>query len=101
LKRRTVRFTATAQRHVRREQRWWIENRVRVDVVAAELEVAVRTAALLPGSGSAYDRADVAGLRRVYLPRVACHLYYTFTDDEVIIRALWGARRERGPNLKP
>lgn len=27
------------------------------------------------------------------------HLYYTFSDDEVIVRALWGARRERGPQL--
>ena len=27
------------------------------------------------------------------------HLYYTFDDTRVIVRALWGARRERGPRI--
>jgi len=27
------------------------------------------------------------------------HLYYTFDDARVIVRALWGARRERGPRI--
>jgi hypothetical protein len=31
--------------------------------------------------------------------RVAAHLYYTFDRNEVIIRALWGSRRERGPRI--
>src|SRR5437868_5557259 len=25
-----------------------------------------------------------------YLPKVGCHLYYTFDENEVIVRALWG-----------
>jgi hypothetical protein len=33
----------------------------------------------------------------IYLRKLACHLYYTFDDHEVIVRALWGARRERDP----
>ena len=37
-----------------------------------------------------------AGLRRLYLPEIACHLYYTFDDSQVIVRAVWGARRRRG-----
>jgi hypothetical protein len=36
-------------------------------------------------------------LRRVYLGKVACHIYYTFDDEEVIVRAVWGARRGRDP----
>ena len=60
---------------------------------------------------SAQDRRDaswrrnslrsvaVPGVRRIYLKRVVAHLYYTFDDDEVIVPALWGARRERGPRL--
>jgi hypothetical protein len=39
-------------------------------------------------------------LRRLYLQRISCHLYYTHDDREVIVRALWGARRERGPALR-
>ena len=56
--------------------------------------------ALLPGAGAPYTQAPVPGLRRWYLPKVDCHLYYTFDEHEVIVRALWGARRRRGPRIK-
>lgn len=98
---RKIRFTATAQRHVRREKPWWLENRVHPDVFVTELEQALRVLALLPGAGTPYAPAGVAGLRRIYVRKVACHLYYTFDDQHVIIRALWGARRRRGPRLNP
>ena len=96
---RRVRFTATARKHVQREKQWWLENRVHTDVFAAELEHAVRVVASLPGAGTAYTQAGVVGLRRIYLRKVGCHLYYTFDEQDVIIRALWGARRRRGPRL--
>ena len=44
-------------------------------------------------------QSPVPGVRRVYLRRVAVHLYYTFEDARVIVRARWGARRERGPRI--
>jgi hypothetical protein len=97
---RLVRFTATARRHVQREKVWWIENRVNIDAFATELEEALRFVALLPGAGSAYSRTGVAGLRRVYMRKIDCHLYYTFDERQVIVRALWGARRRSGPRLK-
>jgi hypothetical protein len=97
VKTRRVRFTATAQRHVRREKQWWLENRDHVEIFAIEMREALRIVKLLPGAGGAYPHARVQGLRRIYLPKVACHLYYTFDDDEVLVRALWGARRGRGP----
>jgi plasmid stabilization system protein ParE len=96
---RRVRFTATAQRHVRREKAWWLENRTHTEVFANELEAALQVVALLPGAGTLYTEAGVVGLRRVYLPKIACHLYYTFDERLVIVRALWGARRARGPRL--
>ena len=43
----------------------------------------------------------VPGLRRLYLRKIACHLYYTFDEHEVIVRALWGARRGKGPLFEP
>lgn len=101
MKARRVRFTATAQRHVRREKLWWIENRIHTEVFTAEFEEALRILALLPGAGTPYTQGGVAGLRRMYLRKVACHLYYTFDEEEVIVRALWGARRHRGPRIKP
>jgi len=95
-----VRFTATARRHVDRERTWWLENRDYQALFSSELEAGLRILALLPGSGTPYRRTNVAGLRRLYLDKVASHLYYTFNDEEVVIRALWGARRERGPSLR-
>jgi hypothetical protein len=100
LTRRHVRFTTTAQRHVDREKAWWLANRDHVDVFAEELEQALTIIAALPGAGSLYTRSPIADVRRVYLRRVALHLYYTFSDDEVIVRALWGAHRARGPQLE-
>lgn len=57
--------------------------------------------AVLPGAGTSYPEAGVVGLRRIYLRKVACHVYYTFDKREVIVRALWGARRDKGPVREP
>lgn len=86
-----------AQGHVDREKAWWLQNRGHMDVFTEELEQALKIIGLLPGAGSIYTRSPIPDVRRIYLRRVALHLYYTFSDDEVIVRALWGARRERGP----
>ena len=98
---RRVLFTATARRHVHRERAWWLEHRAHPEIFVSEFEQALMVLKLLPGAGHLYERAGVPGLRRVYVPKVACHLYYTFAEDTVIVRALWGARRERGPRLRP
>jgi plasmid stabilization system protein ParE len=76
-----------------------LANRDHPDVFTEELEQALHIIAVLPGAGTLYAQSPVPGVRRVYLRRVAVHLYYTFDEDEVIIRALWGARREHGPRL--
>jgi len=88
LKNRRLRFTATAQEHVRREKAWWWANRDHTDVFTEEVEQALRIVAALPGAGTPYPQSPVPGVRRVYLRRVSAHLYYTFDEDEVIIRAL-------------
>ena len=98
---RLVRFTDTAQDHVRREKAWWLENRTHTEVFATELEETLRVLAVLPGAGTSYPEAGVVGLRRIYLRKVACHVYYTFDKREVIVRALWGARRDKGPVREP
>jgi plasmid stabilization system protein ParE len=97
---RRVRFTATARRHLNRERTWWLANRDYRDLFATEMEQAVRVLAVLPGAGTPYTQTKVAGLRRLFIRTLGCHLYYTFDDQQVIVRAFWGARRERGPTLR-
>ena len=99
MKNRHIRFTATAQAHVAQEKAWWIANRDHIEVFAKEFEGALRILTALPSVGTPYTQSPVAGVRRIYLRKLAAHLYYTFDDDEVLVRALWGARRERGPGL--
>lgn len=53
----------------------------------------------LPGIGSPYTSAPTTGVRRFYLERLMSHLYYTFDESELIIRALWHARRGAGPDF--
>jgi hypothetical protein len=100
LSQRRVRFTAVAQRHVRRERMWWLENRIHVEVFAGEIEDAVRILRVLPGAGTPYPAAGLSGLRRLYLRKIACHLYFTFDEHDVVVRALWGARRRRAPRIR-
>jgi plasmid stabilization system protein ParE len=99
LKPRRVRLTETANQHVERERAWWLENRDRQNLFAAELEKAIEILALLPGAGTPYTQTEVPDLRRLYIRKLGCHLYYTLDADDVLIRALWGARRERGPTF--
>ena len=100
MKERRVRFTATARKHVDCEHAWWLEHREHRELFAAELEAAIQLIAILPGAGTPYTQTAVAGLRRVYLRGLGCHVYYTFDDRQIIVRALWGARRERGPTIE-
>lgn len=101
MKQRPVSFTLTAQHHVSREKAWWLANRDHPGIFADELEQALKIVAILPSAGAVYSRSAIPGVRRVYLQRTALHLYYTFDEDQVIIRALWSARREHGPQLEP
>ncbi len=79
---------------------WWLENRDDRELFASELEAAVQILTVLPGAGSSYTQTGVSGVRRLYVRKLTCHIYYTFDDNEVIVRAFWGARRERGPALR-
>jgi plasmid stabilization system protein ParE len=97
VKRRRVHFTATARRHIFREREWWLTNREQADVFTSDLERTIDLIATLPGVGSSYPR--VPRMRRVFVERIGVHVYFTFDDEIVVVRAVWGARRRRGPRL--
>ena len=97
--RRKVRFTATAQQHVRHLKQWWRENSVRPQIVEQDLAEAIKMLSVVPGIGSLYPSSPIPGVRRLYLERLLSHLYYTYDDREVVIRSVWHARRGSGPDL--
>ena len=100
MKERRVRFTATAQRHIQREKSWWFENRTHTEILAAEIEEVLRILALLPGAGTPYTESRLVDLRRLFLRRIDCHLYYAFDEHEAVLHPLWGARRRRGARIE-
>jgi len=99
--RRKVRFTVTAQSHVRLLRRWWLENSAYPEILRHDLDKAVTTLSAVPGIGSPYPSAPIPGVRRLYLERLMSHIYYTYDEREVVIRALWHARRGSGPEFGP
>jgi plasmid stabilization system protein ParE len=99
VKSRRVVFAEVARDQLRAAKTWWIENDRPVEVFADEIEQAVRFLAWMPGAGTLYPQARIAGLRRLYLRRASSHLYYTFKPGAVTIRAFWHAKRGHGPTL--
>ena len=99
MRERRIRLTATAAQHVERERAWWFKNRDHQALFATEFESALEILAILPGAGAPYPQASLRDARRLYLRKIACHVYYTFNNEEIIVRALWGARRRRGPAI--
>lgn len=97
MKRRRVRFTAAAYRHLKSERAWWIKNRDQRELFAKELDRALKLLAIYPAMRSREPSAKFRNLRRFLLRKTHCHVYYTFDDHEVIVRAIWGARRARRP----
>lgn len=97
--RRKVRFTATAREQLRIFKSWWRDNTVRPEIFDEDLEEAIKTLSIVPGIGSPYRAAPIPGVRRLYVERLVSHLYYTYDDREIIIRALWHARRGSGPDF--
>jgi hypothetical protein len=72
-----------------------------MEVFGEELQEAVAILRISPGAGTGYPRPTLPGVRRVYLRRLSSHLYYTFDDAEVIVRAFWHAKRKQSPILAP
>jgi hypothetical protein len=99
LTQRRIRFTSTALEHVRREKAWWLQHRDLPDVFADELERVLQILSTIPGIGTRYKPSPIRSVRRVYLRRAGVHVYYTFDRNEVLIRAMWGARLEHGPEI--
>jgi plasmid stabilization system protein ParE len=74
-------------------------NSTRPEILHHDLERALKMLSAVPGIGSPYPSAPITGVRRFYLERLTSHLYYTFDERELVIRALWHARRGSKPDF--
>ena len=99
MKPRRVRFTAAAQQQLDIERTWWIKNRDQRELFATELERSLAILATHPRVGRKQRSIRFKRLRRALLRKTLCYIYYTVHADAVVIRAVWGARRKRGPRI--
>jgi plasmid stabilization system protein ParE len=96
-----VRVSARARREADRVERWWRANRLNAaDLFTRELLDVLDRLQEHPNVGTLYEAARFeAPVRRILMPRTEHHVYHARLDDEVVILAVWGARRRRGPRL--
>src|SRR3954466_5438205 len=89
------RVSARARREANRREAWWRENRLATgDLFTRELLHVLDVLAENPNSGTLYEamRFEVP-VRRILMPKTEAHVYHATIDDEIVILAVWGARR--------
>jgi hypothetical protein len=82
--------------------RWWRANRpLAPDLFDQELEAAKRQLEQQPELPPLYETMGGRVVRRVLLPKTERHVYYSVdeTTNSVVVHAIWGARKGRGPKL--
>jgi plasmid stabilization system protein ParE len=97
-----TRLAGPARRQADRIDRWWRDNRSSArDLFARELAEARDLLAATPDAGTPYVERQGVLVRRLLLPRTQHHVYYEVNrvEDMVMIVAVWGAPRGRGPKL--
>lgn len=96
-----IRVSSRAQREADRHDAWWRANRPGApDLLIRELLHVLELLEGNPNLGAPYDAKHFeAPVRRVLMKKTERHVYYGHLGDELIILAVWGARRGRGPKL--
>lgn len=95
-----VRSTPEADDQVRAIDNWWRRHRTAApNLFLDELEAAFTLIGHAPGVGHPYRRSPIRGTRRVLLSRTRYHVYYLPIEDEVLVLAVWHAKRGSGPPL--
>ncbi len=97
-----VRLSGPARRQADRLDRWWRENRPATrDLFAQELAAAQTQLAHSPERGVIYAERNGVIVRRILLPKTENHIYLEIdrSSGVVMIIALWGAKKGKGPRL--
>jgi len=81
---------------------WWRMNRqASPDLFWQELSDGLGTIREAPESGTRYHDSEVPGVRRFQLRSTRNHIYYVVEPRTVVVIAVWGAIKGRGPDLAP
>jgi hypothetical protein len=95
-------FTPQAEGQAAKMDLWWREHRPRaLDVFARELAEAQALITGAPAAGSTYSTRGGKLYRRVLMPKTKNHVYFEVDEARgmVIVHAIWGAPKGRGPKL--
>ncbi len=92
---------AEARRRLDEEAAWWREHRDAKDLFLDEVARGLELLSTAPDVGQRYRESRGKTIRRLYLRRIQCHLYYWYDGarDVIEIHSLWGSQRGRGPDL--
>jgi plasmid stabilization system protein ParE len=94
-----ARFTPEADEQADKSDRWWREHRDVHDLFARELAATIALLVGNPTLGTIYTVLHGQPMRKVLMPKTRHHVYYTTEGDEILVHAVWGAPRGRGPKL--
>jgi plasmid stabilization system protein ParE len=95
-------FAPEADRQATEMDTWWRERRPSArDLFARELADVGKLLTTTPSAGVAYATQSGRAARRVLMPKTRNYVYYEVREAEelVIVLAVWGAPRRRGPQL--
>ena len=96
-----VRTTPEADAQIRDIDDWWRTNRRAVpDVFLDELAASFDMIGVAPQIGRLYRRSPVPATRRLLLTSSRHHVYYVPRAADVMVLAVWNARRGVGPPLR-
>jgi len=95
-------FTPEAERQANEMDAWWREHRPGTrDLFARELAQARDVVVGNPNVGVTYRTGSGKTARRILMPKARNHLYFEVDEvkDLIVVLAIWGAPRGRGPAL--
>jgi plasmid stabilization system protein ParE len=98
MKHRRVVTTPEADADAQGIDEWWVRHRgAASNLFVEELADAIALLGMEAGVGVRFSHSAIPGLRRYLLRSTRYHLYFVYTDDLVVIIAIWGATRGTTP----
>jgi len=96
-----LRLVRRALADAKRKKTWWQRNRTAAaDLFEKELDATLEHIAASPHIGQRVEqRGGDVWVRRWLMPKTHNHVYYAIEGTEIVVLAIWGAPRGRGPKL--